>query len=111
MKIVEQDGRRLAFLPTWRLVIVVGMYCVSVIQLGAFIIFATEQKPMNPVGQIGLIVGSTAFLFLGHFIGKKDLRKIREAGAVLEGTRFQIAVIILLCASVPGSLLILLLIG
>ena len=50
-------------------------------------------------------------LFLGHFIGKRDLKRIRDAGAVLEGSRFQIAVITFCIAAVPGSLLVLVVIS
>ena len=111
MRIVHEDKKTLAFLPTWRLLIVLGMYCAAAFQIGAWIIFTIEQKPMHPVGQIFLIVGSTIALFLGHFIGKRDLKRIRDAGAVLEGTRFQIAVIIFCIAAVPGSLLVLVVIS
>ncbi len=111
MRFVQLEDKKLAFLPTWRLLIVMGMYCAAVVQIGAWVIFTIEQKPMHPVGQICLLVGSTAALLLGHFIGKRDLKRIRDAGAVLEGTRFQLALIILCGAAVPGSLLLLVIIS
>ena len=111
MRIVEENGKRLAFLPTWRLLIVMGMYCAAAVQIGAWVIFTIEQKPMHPIGQCFLIVGSTIALFLGHFIGKQDLKRIKNARAILEGSRFQIALIILCIASVPGSLLVLIIIS
>ncbi len=91
--------------------IVIGMYCASAIQIGASIIFTIEQKPVHPVGLVGLTIGSTIAFLLGYFIGKRDLKRIRDAGAVLEGTRFQIALIILCCAAVPASLLVLVVIS
>jgi dolichol kinase len=82
---------------------------MAVIQFGALLIFTLEQKQIHPVGQICLAIGSVVALLLGHFIGKRDRKQIKDAGAVLEGTRFQIAVIILCCTAVPGSLLFLVL--
>ena len=111
MRIVKANGKTLAFLPTWRLLIVIGMYCASVIQFGAFIIFTIEQKPVHPAGQVCLIIGSTIALLLGHFIGRQDLKRIKDAGASMEGTRFQIALIILCVSAVPASLLVLVIIS
>ena len=92
-------------------IIVIGMYCAAAIQIGAWVIFTIEQKPMHPIGQVCLLVGSTVALLLGHFIGKRDLQRVRDAGAVLEGTRIQIVLIILCVAAVPGSLLLLVIIS
>ena len=111
MRLVQLEDKKLAFLPTWRLLIVIGMYCAAAIQIGAWVIFTIEQKPMHPIGQICLLVGSTVALLLGHFIGKRDLKRVRDAGAVLEGTRIQIVLIILCVAAVPGSLLLLVIIS
>jgi fucose permease len=111
MKIVKVNGKTLAFLPTWRLVIVIGMYCAAIVQVGAWIIFTIEQKPMHPAGKIALIVGSACALLLGRFIGKEDVKRIREEGAMLEVTRLQIPLLILCCAAVPVCLLILVIIS
>jgi hypothetical protein len=111
MKLVKKDGKLLAFLPTWRLLILMGMYCASAIQIGAFIIFWVEQKPIHPIGKICLLVGSFVALMLGQAIGRKDRKRIKEAGAVLEVTRLQVPILILCVASVPGFLLVLVLIS
>ena len=111
MRIVNRNGKTLAFFPTWRLLILVGMYCAAAVQIGAWVIFTIEQKPMHPAGQICLFVGSTIALLLGHFIGKQDWKQVKDAGALLEGTRFQLGLIILCIAAVPGSLLVLVMIS
>lgn len=111
MRFVYLEGKKLVFLPTWRLLVVIGMYCMAAVQIGAWVIFAVEQKPIHPIGHICLLVGSTVALLLGHFIGKRDLKRIKDAGASLEGTSFQLALIILCIAAVPGSLLWLVLIS
>ena len=111
MKIVKEHRKTLAFLPTWHLLIVMGMYCAAVVQIGAWIIFTIEQKPIHPIGHFVLIAGSATTSLLGHFIGKHDLRLMREHNASLEGTPFQLALIILCCASVPAALLVLVIIS
>ena len=101
----------LVFLPTWRLVIVLMMYCAVAIQLGAMVIFGIEQKPMHPIGELVLSTGSILFAVLGYFIGKKDLAEIRRRRARLEVTRWQIPILIFCLAMVPGSLLILIIVS
>jgi len=111
MKFVKKHDKTLAFLPTWRLLIVLGMYCATAVQIGAWIIFTIEQKPIHPIGHFLLILGSATTSGLGHFIGKRDLRLIREHHASLECTPIQCALIIICCASVPAALLALVIIS
>lgn len=66
---------------------------------------------MHPLGQLCLIIGSAITMLLGHYIGKEDLRRIKNANASLEGTPVQIVLIILCMVSVPGSLLALVIIS
>ena len=103
----QQNGRLLAFLPTWRLIVVVGMYCASCVQIGAWIIFTIEQKPIHPLGQFILLFGSGVFFLLGNRFGKADLQRMRACNARLEVTRAQSFVLILGCAMVPATLLLL----
>ena len=101
------NKKMLVYLPTWRLVIVLGMYCATVTQIGALIIFTIEQQPVHPVGNILLILGSGITALLGHYFGRKDLQRIRNLGGQLEITRAQVFVVALCCAMVPGALLFL----
>ena len=99
--------RKLLYWPTWRLVIVLGIYCATVTQIGALIIFSIEQKPIHPIGNILLLVGTAATAILGQVFGHKDLQRIRNLGGQLEITRAQGIVVAFCCAMVPGALLIL----
>ena len=111
MIIKRENGRTLAFLPTWRLVSYLGMYCGTVVQIGAWFIFWIENKPIHPLGQILLVIGAATTFILGHFVGQKDRQKMREVGAQLEVTWAQQFVLIACIASVPGSLLFLVLLS
>ena len=101
------NGKTVAFLPTWRLIVVLGMYCMLCVEVGALIIFTIEQQPIHPIGQALLLCSSIVFLVLAHRFGKIDLKRMRAMGAQLEVTRAQSFVVIFCCAMVPGTLLFL----
>ena len=107
MIVKRVNGKTLAFLPTWRLILVLGMYCMACIEIGALIIFAIEQKPIHPIGQLLLITSSLFFLLLGNRLAKNELNRMRAIGAQLEVTRTQSFVVIFCCSMVPGTLLFL----
>ena len=105
------NGKTLAFLPTWRLVLVLGMYCMVCIEIGALIIFTIEQQPIHPIGQVLLLTSSLFFLLLGNRLAKNELNQMRAIGAQLEVTRRQSFVVIICCAMVPGTLLFLVIVS
>ncbi len=107
MRKITRHNRTLVFLPTWRLVVVFGMYCAPLTQIGAWVIFTIEQKPIHPAGDLLLIIGAIVTALLGHMFGRKDLQRIRNLGGQLEVTRAQGLVVAVCCGMVPGILLLL----
>ena len=83
------------------------MYCVPLTQIGAWVIFTIEQKPLHPVGDLLLIIGAIVTALFGQMFGRKDLQRIRNLGGQLEVTRAQGLVVAVCCGMVPGILLLL----